>query len=381
MSKNPTNSPINKSDRVTLDGCAHQASVFKPSHPMQLLVMDNHKVNIVRACVNLGVWDDLHPEVKTRLETTESLWVSLAMDACTRSVCALHATSHPPDAGDAIATLAMAVRNKDRPSGPYGRSEWPQCGSPDAVLHENAACYTSDAFGKVVMRLTGKLAVSSSQYPHLAARGERFWSTLQRHGVQTCQETISTSFLDKRSYDSEKHAHLTQQDLLDDLLRLLVWCYHNTRNAALDGETPLQRWNSLAAANNGIAPPPSRAKYRDLFGLEFTRKAGASGITILNVDYQSSQLTDLWSLDPDHEFELRVDDQDISVISYRDPHSGCWCDAASSQPGLENVSLAEWMATVRFVMSRCDPFEESEMKAEVSKALNDARTGRPNQML
>ncbi len=347
----------------------HPLSQQSPSQardlrPMDILEMDDHKMDIARVGLNLGIWSRLHPEVQARLEQARFVWATAAMDVCTRSLCALRLNLKTPDVGSVIATLAMAVRDK----GAENLPNLPQCGRPSGVHVDGMLPYHSAAFIDAVLGLTGKHPIPAVKHPHLRGRVERMFRTLTSGRLGLLPDVVGDSILLVENYDAAKHSHLTDTELLDLFALLIVERYHAIPQRALDGPTPLECWVRLS--QEGLVPPPvSKGEYRELFGGELTRKAGANGITILGINYHSSHLAKVAGTGSELELKVRLNEQDISVVSYRDPRDGSYHEAAATIEGLDNVSLSEWMDILQTIT--WDEDRAIASRLSVAASLND----------
>ncbi len=339
--------------------------------PMAFLEMDDCKIDIRRVGSNLGIWSRLHPDVQARFAKTPVVWATAAMDACTRSLCALHLSVDAPNPASMVSALAMAVRAKDATELlHHGPVNWLQCGRPARVHVDRTAAYCSSAFVGAVLGLTGKHPLLSNQHPHLRGRVERLFLSLASRQLGSLPSVVGESILLVENYDPAKDAHLTNDELLALFALLVVERYNNSPHRALDGQTPSERWVELSHQGDGIAPPPSKAEYRALFGVKLRRRVTARGISILGIEYRSEQLEGLHQFQDRVEVDVSIDESDISGISFRDPRDGCWYDAYAEFAGLDNVALSEWMETVRYITSCLDQPANSNRKIVIS-ALND----------
>ncbi|WHO84165.1 hypothetical protein [Rhizobium leguminosarum] len=338
---------------------------LQPTYAMQILEMDEHKLDLMRVAKNLGIWERLHEDVQARMEKKSRAWVSVAMDAFSRSICGIRVLPGEPEAAEAVATLAMAVRNKEHETAlSGGHIEWPQCGRPDAVHTDAGAPYVSADFQRAVIGLTGKHRIPPSKHPHLRGRVERFFGTLNSRYMHLFSGRTYSNVLMKDKYDPAKHAHLTHMELTELLIRLIVVCYHNTPHRSLNGETPLERWYRSSQEEREVIPPPTQAEYRDIFGIQMKRKVGNNGITILGLDYRSERLSSVREWKHNVELDVRVNDQNMSGISFADPRDGKWYDAQATFEGLDNVPLTDWMETVRFIVAKHGPQARNARRAK-----------------
>ncbi len=328
MRNNTPNAPQAASNAVVPDGV-----------PTNILVMDWCKFDLPRQCTLLGFWERLHNDVRSRLFSIRSAYAAVAMDPCSLALCGFRMTAGAPTSSDAVATLAMAVRNNVETS--------IQCfGRPDFVHIDGSAAYYSHAFLTTVKALTGKEAVTDKQHPGLSSRVERALHSLAKSRTQDFDIGESVLFSDQ--WDPAKFAMVTDQDILDLVAQLIVTCYHGTPRHWVAGLTPMEHWNSLLANGRALSPVLSKAEYRDLFGVNLKRRIGNKGVKMLGIQYASPELALVHAWHYKAEIEVSIDEQDISVVSFLNPLDGRWHDAFAAVAGLEGVSLREWMDTVDY---------------------------------
>ena len=211
--------------------------------PLQIVEMDEHEMDLVRLLTRNGIWNFLHPDVQAKIEEKRRAWVSVALDAYSRSVAGMKILYAEPNGDAAVATLAMVAQNKERLAAMSGStSPWPQDGTPEAVHTDAGSGYISEQFQATVMAFTGRHAIPPSKHPHLRARVERFFRTINQRYVHMFSGQTFSNVLLRDEYDSEKHAHITHEELCSLLVRLIVDCYHNTPHRGLWGLTPLEAW-------------------------------------------------------------------------------------------------------------------------------------------
>lgn len=319
--------------------------------PLQIIEMDEHEMDLVRLLNRNGIWQFLHPDVQKRIEDRRRVWMSVALDAWSRSVCGLNILYAEPDADAAVATLAMVAQDKNNIAALAGTTcEWPQAGQPEDIHTDAGSGYIADRFQVAAMAFTGRAAIPPSKHPHLRARVERFFRTINQRYIHMFSGQTFSNVLLRDEYDAEKHAHMTHDELCSLLVRLIVECYHNTPHRGLYGLTPLEAWYwGSQYADGAVRGRPGPDRYREIFGLTDTRKIGNRGIQILNLFYRSDELQALRKRWLNAELTIRINDQDMSKISVKNLYTNKWMDVGCTSDGLEGVSLFEWMETIRHV--------------------------------
>ncbi len=349
---------------------------LRVTYPMQILEMDEHKVDLVRVFKNIKMWKDLHPDIQARIGEMGRPWLSVAMDAFSRSICGMRLLPGDPDSAESVATLAMAVRNKESETALSGfQIEWPQCGTPDAVHTDAGSAYIASDFQRAVIGLTGKHRIPPSKHPHLRGRVERFFKTLNSRYMHMFSGRTFSNVLSKDNYDPAKHAHLDNATLGEILIRLIIGAYHNTPHRNLNGETPLDAWYRGSQHERPVSLPPSDEEYCDIFGIELERKIGNGGLTILGIPYWSEELSDVRDRDYGSKLKVRLNDQNLGSVSFEDPQTKEWQSAHATFEGFNNVSLSDWMETVVYIKKHHGSTARNARRAKeiVLKTLTDVQ--------
>lgn len=320
------------------------------TRPLQVVEMDEHEMDLVRLLTKNGIWDYLHPDIQKRVSEKSRAWVSVALDAYSRSICGMKLLYDAPDGDSAVATLAMVARVKDAETALNGtKTPWPQGGTPESVHTDAGSGYVSAAFQAAAMALTRRHVIPPSKHPHLRARVERFFRTLNQRYIHFFSGQTFSNVLLKDEYDSEKHAHITHDQLSELLVRLIVDCYHNTVQRGLYGLTPLQAWYRGSQLEGEVQAHPSADDYRDIFAITDKRRLCNYGIEILGNRYSSEELQELRKAWYNAELVVRINDQDISEISVKHRYTNDWITVPAVFDGLKNVALFEWMETVKYI--------------------------------
>ncbi|TCP80842.1 putative transposase [Rhizobium sp. PP-CC-2G-626] len=320
------------------------------TRPLQVVEMDEHLVHLMKMLVKNDVFHRLHEDVQIRIRAMGRVWLSVAMDAYSRSIVGMKVLRGAPDAEAAVATLAMVAQRKDKLSALLGaQTRWPQCGTPEAVHTDAGAGYVAAKFELAAMMFTKRHRIPPSKHPHLRGRIERFFRTLNQRYIHLFSGQTFSNPLMKGEYDPEKYAHVTDEEFADLIGRLIVDCYHNTKHRGI-GMTPLEAWErGSQLAGGAIAPPPSARKYREIFGATVTRSIGNSGIEIAGNIYSNSALLEIRKKWFRAKLLVRVNEEDISMISVKHRRRNAWVDVPAAFAGLKGVTLDEWRETIRYV--------------------------------
>ncbi|WP_313602826.1 Mu transposase C-terminal domain-containing protein [Rhizobium sp.] len=342
------------------------------TRPLQVVEMDDKEVDLVVMFTKNELWDRLHDDVKKKIVDIGRVNICVALDAYSRSVLGMKIIKGAPTAASAVDTLAMVAQNKDHISALVGAvTGWPQCGTPEAIHTDAGSNFVSGRFELSVMLFSGRHRIPPSKHPHLRARLERFFRTInQRYTPLFSAQTFSNPLM-KDEYDSKKYVHLTEEEFAALLVRLIVDCYHNTKHRSL-GMTPLEAWyRGSQFGNGGIMPPPDAETYRGIFGITLSRSIGNTGIYIAGNIYSSHKLLEVRKKWFRAKLIVRLNEQDIGSISVKHRRLNSWIEVPAVFDGLKGVTLAEWRETVRYLEGRfgtAAPLNQEVVRKGIAKA-------------
>ncbi|MGV4796313.1 transposase [Rhizobium sp. F40D2] len=353
---------------------------YQPQRPLEYIEMDEHKIDVIRMLVKNGIWEFLHPEVREKIEkkmdsTNDGrVWLSIALDAYSRSVCGAKLLWGAPDGASAVATLAMVARSKEFETRLYGTmTQWPQGGTAEYIHVDAGSSYTSHEFQQAALSYTGHVAVPASKHPHLRGRVERFFRTINQRYIHLLSGQTFSNVLLRDRYDAQKHRHMTDDQLAEFLVLLIVDCYHNTRHRGLMGLTPLQMWYHGTQKGKGtVEGYPNQRTYAEAFSVVTECKVGNNGISILGLPYSNEWLQSRRETRYDLELSIRFNEIDISRILVKDPFSPEWVEVECAFDGLQNFRVFDWLEQLKYLKKRFGA--SSTISAEVARAaLAEAR--------
>lgn len=343
------------------------------TRPLQVVEMDDKDFDLMLMFTKNDIWDRLHEDVRQRIIGIGRVNICVALDAYSRSVLGMKIFKGGPTAASAVDTLAMVAQNKDHIAALAGaKTPWPQCGRPEGIHTDAGSNFLSARFELAVMMFSGRHRIPPSKHPHLRARLERFFRSLNQLYTPLFSARTFSNPLMKDEYDSKKYVHLTDEEFAVLLVRLIVDCYHNTKHSAL-GMTPLEAWyRGSQFAEGGISPPPDEKTYRQIFGITLSRSIGNSGIYIAGNIYSSKKLLEVRKKWFRAKLIIRLNEQDISTISVKHKRLNKWIDVPAVFDGLKGVTLAEWRETVRYLETRYGTTTEHSQEV-VRKAIEKTK--------
>jgi len=147
---------------------------LKASFPMEIVMIDAWKIDIIPVLAEIGVVDSLPDEVRERL-TSKRLWLYLALDVATRCVVGIHLCERE-NAEDAVRVLAETTKDKSKLALAAGaQSSWHHGGGFGSVLTDQGSAFLDDRFRSVVLDLGGTIGTPPAGVPRLRGHVERIF--------------------------------------------------------------------------------------------------------------------------------------------------------------------------------------------------------------
>ncbi|WP_105434910.1 Mu transposase C-terminal domain-containing protein [Neorhizobium tomejilense] len=342
--------------------------------PMERVEMDEKTLDLFVFLTETGLMNEIHPDVIERLEALASapiedpkdakarrkrsknpprednrnrLWWSVAFDVASRSVLGMKILRTPaPSARDAIEVLEMAVTSKVHITKALRtESPWPQEGKPTWVVADHGGAYENFEFQDCVVALTGNVLNPPANHPNMRGAIERYFRTTDDRYMPLFPGRTFRNILVKGDYDPRKFAALTDIELAECLVRLVVDCYHNTPQSVLNDRTPLEMWSQL----NGLHEMAH-------VGEELRRKAFAislhnrhitnDGLVFLGLTYGDERLQELRNQSSKSIFSIRVSPRNLQRIWVKTQDGRGYFPLDCNLPGTENLDLYQWKATL-----------------------------------
>ena len=273
-------------------------------------------------------------------------WLTIAIDVHSRCIAGFHVTLNAPSAvsvGLCLTHVAMdkapwlALREVE--------ADWPVQGKPRRVGVDNGSEFHSEAFERGCEQHGIAIDWRPPGRPQFGGVVERVIGTLMGlvHGLPG---TTFSNVGQRGSYDSDKVACLTLEELERWLAVAVAKYYHLRPHEGLDGQAPLRRWQEGAAAlavEGGSIPVPRdlRAYLVDFLPV-LRRSLQRDGITIDHVTYFSSALR-AWIAARNRPGSLLVrrDPRDLSRVFVLDPLDGGYLEVPTRDLSRPAISLWE----------------------------------------
>lgn len=197
-------------------------------------------VQVDHTLVDLFIVDTIHRRPLQRP------WLTLAIDIASRMVAGFHVSLESPSS----TSVALVVQQLVLPKAPWLEdrhieAEWPAHGLPDIIHLDNAR----EFHGKALVRGAAEHGISlvhrPVRRPHYGAHIERLIGTMMG-AVHMLPGSTSSNVAGRGSYDSEKHAAMTLDELERWLTLEITGRYHADLHRGL-GVPPRLAWDDSLA--------------------------------------------------------------------------------------------------------------------------------------
>jgi putative transposase len=273
-------------------------------------------------------------------------WLTVAIDVQSRCIAGFHIALDAPSAvsvGLCLTHVAMdktswlALREVE--------ADWPVQGKPRRIGVDNGADFHSAAFERGCEQHGISIDWRPPGQPQFGGVVERVIGTLMGlvHGLPG---TTFSNVGQRGSYDSDKAACLTLEELERWLAVAVAKYYHLRPHEGLDGQAPLRRWQegvaALAAEGGSIPVPRDLRAYLVDFLPVLRRSLQRDGLTIDHVTYFSSALR-AWIMARNRPGPLLVrrDPRDLSRVFVLDPLDGGYLEVPTRDLSRPAISLWE----------------------------------------
>ncbi len=215
-------------------------------HPLDLVQVDHTPVDLILV-------DSLDREPVGRP------WLTVAIDTHSRCIAGFHVTLEAPSSTSVGLCLTHVAMDKAPWLTLRGvEADWPVAGKPRRVGVDNGPEFHSAAFERGCAQHAIGIEWRPPGRPHFGGIVERVIGTL----IELVHAVPGTTFSNvgqRGSYDSDKAACLTLDELERWLAVAIAKYYHLRPHEGLDGQAPLRRWQdgvAALAAEGGAIPVP-----------------------------------------------------------------------------------------------------------------------------
>ena len=302
-------------------------------HPLDLVQVDHTPIDLI-------VVDSIDREPIGRP------WLTVAIDTYSRCIAGFHVTLEAPSATSVGLCLTHVAMDK----APWLSMRevtaiWPVQGKPCRVGVDNGSEFHSQAFERGCAQHGIAIDWRPPGRPHFGGVIERVIGTLMGlvHGLPG---TTFSNVGQRGSYDSDKAACLTLDEVERWLATAVAKYYHQHPHEGLNGQTPLRRWQDGVATlltEGGSVPVPRdpRAYLVDFLPV-LRRSLQRDGITIDHLTYFSSALR-AWITARERPGPLvvRRDPRDLSRVFVLDPQDDGYLEVPTRDLSRPAISLWE----------------------------------------
>ena len=284
-------------------------------------------------------------------------WLTVAIDVYSRCIAGLHVTLEAPSATSVGLCLTHAAMDKAPWLALRGvEASWPVAGKPGTVGVDNAAEFHSAAFERGCAQHGIAIDWRPPGRPQFGGIVERVIGTMMEL-MHALPGTTFSNVGQRGSYDSDKAACLTLDELERWFAVAIAKYYHLRPHEGLDGQTPLRRWEEgareLAAAGGAVPVPRDARAYLVDFLPVARHNLRRDGIRLDHVTYFSSALR-AWIAARDRPDPLLVrrDPRDLSRLFVLDPLDGSYLEVPTRDLSRPAISLWEHRLALRRARAR-----------------------------
>jgi putative transposase len=338
-------------------------------HPLDLVQVDHTPMDLI-------VVDPIDREPIGRP------WLTVAIDTYSRCIAGFHVTLEAPSATSVALCLThvamdkapwLAMREVD--------ASWPVQGKPRQLGVDNGSDFHAQAFERGCSQHRITIEWRPPGRPHFGGVIERVIGTLMGlvHGLPG---TTFSNVGQRGSYDSDKAACLTLEEVEHWLAVAVAKYYHQNPHEGLDGQTPLRRWQEgviTLQAEGGSVPAPrnSRAYLVDFLPV-LRRSLQRNGITIDHLTYFSTALR-AWITARDRPGPLliRRDPRDLSRVFVLDSQDDSYLEVPTRDLSRPSISLWEHrLARRRLRLRHRGEIDEAALFAAIEEMRATERTAK-----
>jgi putative transposase len=336
--------------------------------PLQRVEIDEWTVHLHILFIRAGLWDALTDAEKKAVERVRMV-LCVAVDCATRCILAM-SLSRTANPRNAIRCLDMGLSEKQDYADAAGAlTPWDMYGTWETACTDAGSSFANDDFCVRVIDAGITFEIAAAGVPFLRGTVERLLQSIGQKMVKRFTGRTGSNVVDKGDYDSQARASIDVDELAQAFVRYAVDHYHNSPHAGLRGEMPRACWLRLTELY-GVRPPPDPGKRRAIFGVAMRATADADGLRVLGVQYKAPEISHLFTQVGPSEVEVRVDLQDMGVISAK--IGDVWI-AIEGPEELAGIHVDDWIAAVAELQRRHADMAKLTRRIvlEAAKYLND----------
>lgn len=308
--------------------------------PLAVVQIDHTPMDII-------VVDDVHREPIGRP------WLTLAIDVFSRMITGYYLSLDHPSAFSVGMCLRHSILEKNLELAELGiDGSWDLWGKMSSVHADNGKDFRSELIKSACLEHGISLQWRPVKTPHWGGHIERMLGSVLKE-IHALPGTTFSNVQERGSYDSEKTAIMTLQELRQWLLQWIVGVYHQRIHSGLD-MSPLAKWElgilgdgekQAGSGIPGVHPYPERLRLDFLPYTERTVQRG--GIVWDHIAYYSEEIRHWIGAKKNgasRNFKIRRDPRDISELFFLDPDRNDYITVPYLDKSHPSVSLWEWNA-------------------------------------
>ncbi|MGX5850868.1 Mu transposase C-terminal domain-containing protein [Mesorhizobium sp. PL10] len=296
--------------KAARDRFAPVVQEYRADHALQIVQIDHTLADVF-------VVDTVHRRPIQRP------WLTLAIDIASRMVAGFYLTLESPSA----ASVALCVQHMVMPKEPWLKARnvqaaWPVFGLPDVIHVDNG----KEFHGRALTRGTAEHGIAL-QYrpvlrPHYGGHIERLIGTMMG-AVHLLPGTTSSNIAARGSYDPQKHAAMTLDELEEWLALQIVGRYHAEIHSSLQ-LPPASAWEDAVAARlQPLRLPHDRERFLQDFLPFEERTIRRDGVHLFGLRYWDDVLSP-WAGRSAGRMRVRYDPRDLSCVFVEGPDGTNW---------------------------------------------------------
>lgn len=274
-------------------------------------------------------------------------YLTVAIDVYSRCIAGFCLTLEPPSAVSVGLCLAHSVHDKNAWLIQRNlTSSWPIWGKPDAIVVDNATEFHSEALQRGCEYHGIHIEFRPPGQPHWGGVIERLIGTLM-HLIHQLPGTTFSDIEERGSYDAEKFAALTLEELERWLTIAIVDYYHQKPHGSLL-KPPIEQYHSGILGKDKISGKgyPPRLQNHKAFLVDFLpiarRQLRPQGLVLDHITYFTNTLTPL--IAERHRYGsliVRRDPRDLSRVYLLDPRSQTYLEIPYRHLARPTITLWE----------------------------------------
>ncbi|WNH52037.1 Mu transposase C-terminal domain-containing protein [Stenotrophomonas oahuensis] len=246
-------------------------------------------------------------------------WITVAIDVLTRCILGYYLSFDPPNQ----TSVAHALEHASFPKQPWLKSlgldlHYPMFGKIECVHWDNAKTFQARDVRAQCERYGIRVNERPVRSPHYGAYVERVIGTMMG-AVHLLPGTTFSNVKARGSYQSERRAVMSFQDLEKWLAEEIAGQYHNRPHKGLRGLTPAAAWEAAWIGKRGetILPPMIGDQRAFVVGFypSVTRKVTREGVVVKGLRYWDPCLTPFINDQIDH--QIHYSQRDLSKVYLR----------------------------------------------------------------